>query len=280
MNKKKINSAIRILRLAEKQAEVYDEPVEVAYSGGKDSDVLLQLAKESGIRYRAIYKNTTIDPPGTIKHVREMVVEIRQPQRSFFEIIKAKGYPSRWFRFCCRELKEYKILNVCAIGVRREESTKRKKIYTTFENCRVFSKTEKTRQYAPIFDWTLQDVADYIKDRNVRLAAHYYNQEGKIDFKRRLGCMGCPLRSDQGKGDFKAHPNLVKAWLRAGEKFLAQKPESKSNLIYGGDVYNMFFAHLFCKHVNEYQEIKSPDLWGESFDTKKFLQNFFNIKLL
>lgn len=33
--------------------------VEVAYSGGKDSDVILELVKMSGITYKAIYKNTT-----------------------------------------------------------------------------------------------------------------------------------------------------------------------------------------------------------------------------
>ena len=59
---KKIDRAVKLLRsipLAEGEA------VEVSYSGGKDSDVILQLVKESGIKYRAIYKNTTIDPPGT-----------------------------------------------------------------------------------------------------------------------------------------------------------------------------------------------------------------------
>ena len=275
----KVESAIKILRIAEQQAKQYNEPVEIAYSGGKDSDVLLQLAKEAEINYRAIYKNTTIDPKGTIQHVRENGVEIWQPRCSFFEIVKQNGYPSRWSRFCCHELKEYKILNVCAIGVRTEESVKRKKIYTTFEKCRVFSKTSKVHQYSPIYDWTLRDVADFITDRNLRLAANYYTPDGTIDFTRRLGCMGCPLRSDQGKGEFKAHPNLVKAWLRAGAQFLASHQNSKSNLIFGGDVYNMFFAHLFCKHVGEYQFIKTQDLWGESFDTKKFLQEYFNIKL-
>lgn len=64
---KKINRAVRLLKVT-----CGDEVVEIAYSGGKDSDVILQLAKEAGIKYRAIYKNTTIDPPGTIKHAKEM----------------------------------------------------------------------------------------------------------------------------------------------------------------------------------------------------------------
>ena len=65
---KKIDDAIRLLKVFDNP----DDPVEIAYSGGKDSDVILQLAKEAGINFRAIYKNTTIDPPGTINHAKEM----------------------------------------------------------------------------------------------------------------------------------------------------------------------------------------------------------------
>lgn len=68
---KKVARAIRLLQSIPK-----DGPVEVSYSGGKDSDVILELAKMAGIEYRAIYKNTTIDPPGTIRHCKEKGVEI------------------------------------------------------------------------------------------------------------------------------------------------------------------------------------------------------------
>lgn len=65
---KKINQSVKLLQSVGARTE---GPIEIAYSGGKDSDVILQLAKEAGISYRAIYKNTTIDPPGTIKHVQD-----------------------------------------------------------------------------------------------------------------------------------------------------------------------------------------------------------------
>ena len=55
--------AIKILRMYRG-----DDPIEVSYSGGKDSDVILALTKMAGIPYRAIYKNTTIDPPYTVQH--------------------------------------------------------------------------------------------------------------------------------------------------------------------------------------------------------------------
>ena len=119
---KKIDQSIRLLQSVQKR---YDGEIELAYSGGKDSDVILQLAKEAGIRYRAIYKNTTIDPPGTIAHVKEMGVEILRPKENFFQLIAKKGFPSRFSRFCCEVLKEYKVLDKTVIGVRKAESRAR-----------------------------------------------------------------------------------------------------------------------------------------------------------
>lgn len=58
--------AIKILRMYRG-----NDPIEVSYSGGKDSDVILTLTKMAGIPYRAIYKNTTIDPPGTVQHCKD-----------------------------------------------------------------------------------------------------------------------------------------------------------------------------------------------------------------
>lgn len=75
---KKIDQAIRLLQSVNPEE---GEVIELAYSGGKDSDVILQLAKESGIKFIARYKNTTIDPPGTIAHARENGVKITPPTR-------------------------------------------------------------------------------------------------------------------------------------------------------------------------------------------------------
>ena len=124
---KKIDASIRLLQSV---AKSYDGIIEVAYSGGKDSDVILQLAKEAGIRYEAIYKNTTIDPPGTIAHVKENGVKIIRPSKTFFHLIAEKGLPNRRMRFCCSCLKEYKIHNKVVIGVRRAESRARSQRYS------------------------------------------------------------------------------------------------------------------------------------------------------
>ena len=79
---KKIDFAIKLLRSIPQ-----DGPIELCYSGGKDSDVILELAKMSGIPFEAIYKNTTCDRPGTLAHARENGVEIRQPKMNMLQLI-------------------------------------------------------------------------------------------------------------------------------------------------------------------------------------------------
>lgn len=60
---RKIDQAIRLLRSYARTAN-YD----LAYSGGKDSDVILRLAKLAHIDCEIVHNCTTIDPPGTIRH--------------------------------------------------------------------------------------------------------------------------------------------------------------------------------------------------------------------
>jgi phosphoadenosine phosphosulfate reductase len=175
---KKIDRAIRLLQGIQK---LYDGEIEIAYSGGKDSDVILQLAKESGIKYRAIYKNTTIDSPGTLGHVREMGVEILRARFPFFHLVAQKGFPSRYSRFCCEKLKEYKVLNKSIIGVRKAESWKRNERYNEPTKCRYYgAKKEENHveQIYPILEWTDEDVRNFIIDRKLKLAPIYYNSGG------------------------------------------------------------------------------------------------------
>lgn len=215
---KKVERAIKLIQSASKIAAENNCPeIEVCYSGGKDSDVILELARMSGVKYRAIYKNTTIDPAGTIKHAKDNGCEIRQPSKSFFELLKTRGFPSRFVRFCCKELKEYKVLDYAILGIRRYESTKRMKRYKEPEQCRVYSKKEKVRQYFPILDWTSDDVAEFIKERGIKCHPLYYDEQGNFHVERRLGCMCCPLAYRPRRiEEFKKNPNMVKLYLRGG----------------------------------------------------------------
>lgn len=274
---KKVDRAVRFLR------SIPDEdPVEVAYSGGKDSDVILELARMAGINYRAIYKNTTIDPPGTIKHVIERGVEIVRPKKTFFQIVEKKGFPSRFQRFCCEQLKEYKVLDRAIVGVRRDESNARAERYQEPEMCRVYSKRDKSknvRQYYPLLDWTTDDVAEFLKERGVKCAPVYYDEDGTFHPERRLGCMCCPLASKKHRiEEFKRYPKMVRAYIRAGEIYCDTHQDSKV-WKYVKDVYERFVLNMFCDSVIDFKERFGQTLFAPPINCKEFLSDYFKVEL-
>ena len=270
---KKVDFAIKLL-----QSIPQDGDIELSYSGGKDSDVILELAKMAGIPYRAIYKNTTIDPSGTIAHAREMGAEVVKPKKTFFQLINEKGFPTRVSRWCCSVLKEYKVCDRAIQGIRRSESTKRAERYKEPEVCRVYSAKEKVKVYLPILEWTNQDVEEFIKERNIKCHPLYY-RGGEFDVTKRLGCMGCPIQSRKKRiQEFKDNPRLLKAWIRAGQK--RYKSEAYQN---GGakhkfkDAFEAMGYLLFCENMDEFKE-KTYGMFGD-FDWKEFLQKEFNIDM-
>ena len=272
---KKVDFAIKLL-----QSIPQDGDIELSYSGGKDSDVILELAKMAGIPYRAIYKATTIDPSQTIAHAREMGAEVIRPKKTFFQLISEKGFPSRFVRFCCSALKEYKICDRAIQGIRRSESRKRAERYKEPEICRVYSTKEKAKVYLPILEWTDEDVAEFIKERNIKCHPLYYRGgEGQFDVTKRLGCMGCPLQSRKKRiQEFKDNPKFLKAWIRAGQKWYkseAYQNGSAKNKF--KDAFEAMGYQLYCDNMDEFKE-KTYGMFGD-FDWKEFLQEEFKIDM-
>lgn len=246
---RKVDAAIKLLR-----AIPQDGPLEISYSGGKDSDVILRLAQMAGIPHEAIYKQTSIDPPGTTAHCKEVGATILPPRKTFFQLVAEKGCPTRRARFCCEALKEYKVYDRAVQGIRRDESAARAKRYKEPEICRVYSAKEKTRVYLPILEWTLEDVARFIEDEQIKCAPVYYDDAGAFHPERRLGCIGCPMQSDCGKADYLKYPKMLKALIRGEKKYLDSHPESSAKRKYGNE-YNMIFHNLFCSSYFEYQTL-------------------------
>ena len=234
----------------------------------------------SGIEYRAIYKNTTIDPPGTIKHVMENGVEIRRSKETFFSLMKRCGYPNRTKRFCCGVLKEYKILDNCIMGIRRCESTKRSKRYTEPTKCRIYgSKKNHVNAIYPILDWSDEDELEFIKERGIKLHPLYYREDGSIDITKRLGCMCCPLAYYKKRlQQFKQYPGMVKAYIRCGNEYMKSHPESKTAKQYS-DVYEFFVANAFFDNHKDFVNAKSGNLFSEKPDYKKLIEDYFKIEL-
>lgn len=125
MNIEKEKNAIKYLKLFEPKKE----PYYLCYSGGKDSDTILALAKLAGVNYEAVHNLTTADAPETIYHVRKQPgVRINPPEKTMWQlIVENKMPPTRLIRYCCRELKERGgRFRKKITGVRWAESTNRK----------------------------------------------------------------------------------------------------------------------------------------------------------
>lgn len=271
----KVRQAVKLLQVFGK-----GKVVEVSYSGGKDSDVILELAKMAGIEFRAIYKNTTIDPPYTHKHCRNNGVEILKPSMRFLDIVKKSGFPTRRARFCCGVMKEYKVMDNAVQGIRRSESTARAKRYQEPIICRLYGNNKKNHVNVclPILEWTDKDVERFIELRGIKCHPLYYDEQGKFHVERRLGCIGCPLQSDQGEKDFLEYPKMLKAWLRAGKVWWETHPNANSHKKFK-DVYELMYHNIFCDSYEDFLKRKQPDLWGGQLDCKKYLEDYFKIDL-
>ena len=270
---KKVDFAIKLL-----QSIPQDGDIEISYSCGKDSDVILELAKMAGIPYRAIYKSTTIDPPKTIAHAKEMGAEVIRPKKTFFQLVSEYGFPSRFQRFCCSVLKEYKVCDRAIQGIRRSESRKRAENYKEPEVCRVYSAKEKVKVYLPILEWTDQDVAEFIKERNIKCHPLYYSG-GQFDVTKRLGCMGCPLASRKKRIQFfKENPKWMKAWIRAGQKRYTSEAYQNGGAKHKfKDAFEAMGYLLFCDNIEDFKQ-KTYGIFGE-FNWKEFLQKEFKIDM-
>jgi phosphoadenosine phosphosulfate reductase len=179
----------------------------VAYSGGKDSDVILNLVRKSGVKYTAHHNLTTCDPPECVRHVKQQEdVTIHRPKLSMWQLIRKKGMPPRRnARYCCEVLKEGGGAGRLVVtGIRWGESHRRSN-RQMLENCwRV-----KSKQFLNvIIDWSKADVWAYIKAEGIDYCCLY--DEG-FD---RVGCVLCPM-SRNVKRDMARWPKLCKAWEKA-----------------------------------------------------------------
>ena len=275
---KKVDRAVKLIQSAGKIAAEHGQPLEICYSGGKDSDVILELARMSGVEYRAIYKNTTIDPPGTIKHARDNGVEVLQPKENFRQIVERKGLPSRMRRHCCDILKEYKVLPYAVIGVRCDESSTRAE-YEEPTVCREYKKDECAELYMPLLDFTAQDIADFIMERGIKCHPLYYDEDGTFHVERRLGCIGCPLAYKKHRiEEFKQYPGMARLYVKAAQKFLDEHPESHT-LVNFKDAAEWFTFTLYCDTMEEWRDKFGPTLFDSGIDCHKHLSELFGINL-
>lgn len=142
----KIEQSKKILKLgAAMSKKFYGKPMMLAFSGGKDSEVLLHLAEEclANDEFEVINSHTSVDAPETVYSIRNtfkrlndkgIKAEIFYPKdkdgnhETMWTLIPKKRFPAtRVARYCCEKLKEISTPNrMACIGVRAEESSGRR----------------------------------------------------------------------------------------------------------------------------------------------------------
>ena len=243
----------RLKAASDMSLRLFEKPLVITYSGGKDSDVLLHLARASGIPFEVLHSLTTADAPETVRHVYDTFRRLEekgvkcdvdkhvQPDGSrvnMWNLIPRKLMPpTRLVRYCCAVLKEGGGKDrFIATGVRWAESTARKRrggleVLTSkpqsklilsndndedrrlFETCQLKGK----RVVNPIIDWKDNEVLDYAAIEKIPMNPLY------CEGFHRVGCVGCPMASKARTMEFARYPRIKAAYIRVFDRMLEER---------------------------------------------------------
>lgn len=197
--------SVELLRLCEP-----DKPYHGCFSGGKDSCVIKELAKQAGVKVEWHYHVTTIDPPELVYFIRREHPDVifDRPECNFFTyaIRHRKGFPTRRVRWCCEHFKERKSPRGANLimGVRAAESPRRAKNWEEVSTLR-----QTGYAVLPILRWSAENVWDFIRAEGLSYCRLY--DEGFT----RLGCIGCPMASKKGRlKEFARWPGYEQKWKK------------------------------------------------------------------
>jgi len=183
----------------------------VAFSGGKDSIVLLDLVRRAQIKHRVVYNVTTLDPPELVRHIKKYYpdTEFSRPPFTPEQLVRKKRFlPTRRSRYCCDYLKEQKSPpdSTTFLGVRKEESATRRGRQPIVVN------TRGRLEVHPILEWASDEIWAYIEDRGLPYCSLY--DEGW----KRLGCVGCPIISKKKRATELARwPHIEMRWRKMAD---------------------------------------------------------------
>jgi phosphoadenosine phosphosulfate reductase len=195
-------------------------PVNVSFSGGKDSLAALCLCLKVRPNPDVLFINTQLEFPETVDYVRKFCTEhnlkfheIREDKNEFFEQLRDFGPPAKDFRWCCKTNKlgpltsfiqrQYPRGCMTVEGRRVYESFSRSKIGAVDKNPYVPNQTT----LCPIRSWNALEVMLYIHWNRLQPNPLY-----ESDYER-IGCWLCPASlQSEFENTKRTHPQMYEQW--------------------------------------------------------------------
>jgi len=208
------------IKFIERIAKRFEKHV-VAYSGGKDSLVTLDLVARSNVSYEIIFSDTGLEYPETLENMglieqkyQRKVITQKNESWEFWKRFDQFGPPSRNSRWCCKSAKLLPVNKILEkifpgdkqvltyIGRRRYESLGRSREPQVSQNPWI----PKQITASPIRNWNAFEVFLYIQKHNLVKFLNPLYFKGLI----RIGCWLCPAST---LADFKimneSYPSLI-----------------------------------------------------------------------
>ena len=186
--------------------EFPNNKVAVAFSGGKDSEIVLWLCLKVNPNVPVIFNNTGVEYPQTIDFITKLNQDwklnllVEHPEKTFWECIEQYGFAEKKTgtrksggqAYCCRWLKEKPMQKV----IKRENwlgyftgetaiENRNRMFWARDRGMCIHLKVEKVCKIKPILWWTEDEVWQFIKENNLPI-----NEIYKLGANR-VGCMPC-----------------------------------------------------------------------------------------
>lgn len=257
----RIEESVALLRKGERLALRYnaEDGYFLAFSGGKDSQALYHVAQLAGVKFKAHFSPTTVDPPQLIRFIRHNYpdVEFGKVDKSIYQVAKEMGMvPTMKLRWCCAKFKESSGAGqVTLTGVRHAESIRRaqrkvvevsghkfagdldefdkwseERIAKKFKNVNQDEFSRDKRQEVRCINGKDSIIVNPIIEWSDADVWDFLNKVMEVPHcelydppfnRHRIGCILCPMSSMKTKlRDIELYPHIKQKWLEVFEYFI------------------------------------------------------------